>query len=181
VTAPPLSADDAKPSPVGPVPAPEFAKPAPAAVEPSRPPVRSAAMQEVTIISSPAGATASLDGNSAVTCSTPCTLSASQGKHMLTVNAPAYLIERREILVGTGPLELAPVVLRAAGGTLMLTSEPKGAAVSVNGKRIDMVTPAQIPLALGTYTIAIEKDGRQASETVEIRNGINYRKITLGQ
>jgi hypothetical protein len=63
----------------------------------------------------------------------------------------------------------------------MLTSDPLGASVSVNGKRIDMVTPAQIPLAPGTYLIGIEKDGRQASAQVEVHNGLNYRKLLLVQ
>ena len=63
----------------------------------------------------------------------------------------------------------------------MLTSVPDGAAISVNGKRIDKVTPAQIPLGLGIYSIMIEKGGRQATEQVEIKNGITSRKITLGQ
>ena len=84
-------------------------------------------------------------------------------------------------LVGTSPLELAPMIMSAAGGTLMLTSDPVGASVSVNGKRTAMVTPAQIPLAFGTYPITVEKDGRQATEQVEIHDGLNYQKITLGQ
>ena len=94
---------------------------------------------------------------------------------------PGYQIERHEFQMGNGPQEMAPMILRTAGGTLMLTSDPVGATVLVNGKRTDMVTPAQIPLALGTYVIAVEKDGRQASEKIEIRNGINFRKIPLGQ
>ena len=78
-------------------------------------------------------------------------------------------------------MELAPVVLRRVGGTLMLTSVPDGAAISVDGKRIDQLTPAQIPLALGVYSIMIEKGGRQATEQVEIKSGMTTRKIILGQ
>ncbi len=50
---------------------------------------------------------------------------------------PGYEIERRDFTVGAAPLELTPFALKAAGGTLMLTSVPDGAAISVNGKRID--------------------------------------------
>jgi hypothetical protein len=138
-------------------------------------------LQDVTVTSSPGGATASLDGNIAAGCTTPCALKAPSGKHLLMITLAGYEIERREFLVGNGPQELPPVVLRAAGGTLMLTSEPIGAAVLVNGRRVDMVTPVQIPLAPGIYTIGVEKDGRQATAQVEIRNGINYRKLVLGQ
>ena len=94
---------------------------------------------------------------------------------------PGYEIEHREIMVGASPVEMVPVLLRAAGGTLMLSSTPPGASVTVDGKRIEAVTPAQIPLALGTYTVMVEKDGLHATERIEIKSGINYRKLTLGQ
>ena len=94
---------------------------------------------------------------------------------------PGYEIVRRDFTVGAAPLELTPFALTAAGGTLMLTSVPNGAAISVNGKRIDKVTPAVISLGLGTYSIMIEKGGRQATEQVEIKHGITSRRIILGQ
>ena len=142
---------------------------------------RDVVLQDVNVTSSPGGATASLDGNPNAICSTPCILKAAPGRHTLVISLAGYQMERHEFLVGTGPLELAPVFLRAVGGTLMLTSDPVGAAVSVNGKRINMLTPAQIPLAPGTYVITIEKDGRRSTQTIEIHDGINYSKIPLGQ
>ena len=52
----------------------------------------------------------------------------------------------------------------------------------MNGKRYSQATPAQINLAPGTYSITVEwKDGKQATRTVEIRNGINYQKFLVGQ
>jgi hypothetical protein len=91
-----------------------------------------------------------------------------------------YQMEQREVDVESSPVETLPVVMRPLGGTLLLASVPAGAAISVNGRRIPQVTPARIPLAPGTYTIAAEKDGRQASATVEIRNGvISHQRIVL--
>jgi hypothetical protein len=149
---------------------------------PRRPPVRNAAAtQDILVISSPGGATATLDGNPAAACTTPCSLSAAPGNHTIAVTMVGYQIEHRYAVVGSAPLELPPVVLHASGGTLMLTSSPTGATVLVNGRRIEQVTPVQIPLSLGTYTVTLEKDGRQVTEKVEVRNGINYRKILLGQ
>jgi serine/threonine-protein kinase len=145
-------------------------------------PVRPAVPPEVSILSSPGGATATLDGNLSLVCTTPCSLRAAPGKHTLALTLPGYQIERREItVVGAGPMELTPVVLRRAGGTLMLSSVPNGAAISVDGKRIDQLTPAQIPLAPGVYSIMIEKGGRQATEQVEIKSGMTARKIILEQ
>jgi len=148
---------------------------------PAPPVVRAAAAQEVTVVSSPGGATATLDGNPANACKTPCALQAAPGRHTVAVTMPGHEIEHREITVGSGPVEMPPVMMRAAGGTLMLSTVPAGATVTVDGKKIDMVTPAQIPLGLGTYSITVEKDGQHATERVEIKNGINYRKIMMGQ
>ena len=142
---------------------------------------RPTAPQDVTVVSSPGGATATLDGNPAAACRTPCTLSVPPGRHRIAVTIPGYEIEHREIVVGSGPVELVPVLLRAVGGTLMLSSAPAGASVTVDGKRIEAVTPAQIQLALGTYTVLVEKDGLHATERIEIKSGINYHKLTLGQ
>jgi serine/threonine protein kinase len=149
---------------------------------PRHPPVRNAAAaQDILVTSSPGGATATLDGNPAAACTTPCSLSAAPGNHTIAVTMVGYQIEHRYVAVGSAPQELPPVVLRASGGTLMLTSDPAGATVLVNGRPIPQVTPVQIPLSLGTYTVTVEKDGRQVTEKVEVRNGINYRKILLGQ
>jgi serine/threonine-protein kinase len=139
------------------------------------------APQEVMFSSSPGGATATLDGNSSMVCTTPCSLTAAQGRHTVVLTMSGYEIVRRDFTVGAAPLELTPIALTAAGGTLMLTSVPDGAAISVNGKRIDKVTPAVIQLGLGTYSIMIEKGGKQATEQVEIKHGITSRRMTLGQ
>jgi hypothetical protein len=180
----------AKPAPTEPATPPPKEAVKSAAREPSTPapkteraaaPVRPAMPPEVSFLSSPGGATATLDGNPSLACSTPCSLRAAPGRHTLALTLPGYQIERREFTVGTGPMELTPVALRRAGGTLMLTSVPDGAAISVDGKRIDQLTPAQIPLALGVYSIMIEKGGRQATEQVEIKSGMTTRKIILGQ
>jgi serine/threonine-protein kinase len=149
----------------------------------SRPALRPVASpQLVTVISSPGGATATLDGRPDSACTTPCALEALPGRHSIAITMPGYEVEHREVDVGTGPSELPAVLLRTISGTLMLTSVPSGASVSVNGKKTPQTTPAQLRLAPGTYRITVEKDGTQATSTVEIRNGeIKLLKVTLGQ
>jgi serine/threonine-protein kinase len=90
-----------------------------------------------------------------------------------------YQTENREVYVSTGPLEMNAVVLRARGGSLMLTSDPPGANVLVNGKPTGKVTPARIDLAPGNYMITIERDGRQASQNVHVSSGISSLRFTL--
>jgi hypothetical protein len=36
-------------------------------------------------------------------------------------------------------------------------------------------------LAPGTYSIGVEKDGRQTTQTVEVSNGLTALRIQLGQ
>jgi tRNA A-37 threonylcarbamoyl transferase component Bud32 len=137
--------------------------------------------QRVSVISSPGAATATLDGRPETACTTPCSLYALPGRHTVAITMPGYGIEHREVFVGTYPLEMQAVVLHPIGGSLMLTSDPPGASVLVDGKSTGQVTPTELKLRPGSYRITIEKDGRQATQTVEIRTGISYLKILLGQ
>jgi hypothetical protein len=113
-------------------------------------------------------------------CKAPCSLEAARGRHTIAITMLGYQVEHRDVDVESSAVETLPVILHPLGGTLLLSSVPAGAAISVNGRPIPQVTPAQIPLSPGTYTIAIEKDGKQASATVEIRNGaITHQRIVL--
>jgi hypothetical protein len=97
------------------------------------------------------------------------------------VSLPGYQMERHEFLVGTAPIELAPLILRSDAGTLILLSDPPGATVTVNGQRIETMTPTTIPLAPGSYTVVMEKNGHRATTSVDIHGGLNYVKLALGQ
>jgi predicted Ser/Thr protein kinase len=162
--------------------------PAPAAAQPPPvAPVRRATPAppepaELTVITSPAGATATLDGRREATCSTPCALDAAPGRHTVSIAMAGYQPEHREVAVGSGPLELPMVILRAAQGTLWVTSSPAGAAITINGKQFPQTTPAQIPLPPGSYRVLVEKDGAQKTAALEIRNGeTKVLRVSLSQ
>ena len=149
----------------------QAAKPVPPAPRPAP------SAQSVTVITSPSGATATLDGRPDAACTTPCSLTALPGRHTIAFTLAGYDIEHREVDIGSGPYELPAVILRSPGGTLMLTSTPPGAAISVNGKKLPQTTPAQISLPPGTYSVTVEKDGRQVTKSVDVHNGISYLKL----
>ncbi len=141
-----------------------------------------AGSQPVSVITSPSGATATLDGRLDQSCVTPCTIDASPGRHTISFTLPGRQIEHRDVTVGSGPLELPAVILRAFNGVLLLSSTPPGASILVNGKPVTETTPAQLSLAPGTYKISVQKNGIQSVSTVEIRNGdTQLLKVTLGQ
>ena len=169
----PAQAEDVKPSPM---PAP----PSPDSQTPALRPASRASLQPVTVITTPGDATATLDGNAETSCATPCTIQAAQGRHELVVTKPGFQPERRDVEVAGSGVELPPIALRAPTGTLMLTTEPAGATVLVNGKSIPQTTPAQLSLAPGTYSITVEKDGKRNTRSVEVRHGVmSYLKFTL--
>jgi hypothetical protein len=160
------------------------ARAAPRETPPHRPPASRvvAGPQPLTVISSPKGAVATLDGQQDTACATPCKLEATPGHHTLELVKSGYDVERRDVDVGSSAVELPAVVMRSVQGTLMLTSDPPGAAVLVNGKRQSEVTPAQLQLAPGSYSVTVEwKDGKQATRTVQIKDGINFEKFMTGK
>jgi serine/threonine protein kinase len=157
-------------------------KAAPSAVRPTPIHPAAAGPQPVQLVTSPGGATVSLDGHSDQSCTTPCQLQASPGLHNISFYLPGYQLEHREVNVGSGPYEMPAVILHSQAGVLMLTSNPSGAAILVNGKPVSEVTPAKLSLAPGTYSITVEKNGQASVNTVDIKNGdTRLLKVTLGQ
>ncbi len=187
------AASDAKPSPVPPAAPPaddkpetkpetkpeEAAREAPARQTPT--PRAERGPQSVMVISSPGGATATLDGKADTACTTPCNIEAAPGRHTIAINLAGYQLERREVDVGSSSQEMPAIVLQPVGGSLWLSSVPSGASISINGKKVSQLTPAQLPLAPGTYKVVVEKDGKQAARTVDVRSGISYLKVLFDQ
>jgi serine/threonine protein kinase len=182
--APPPAATD-KPSPLPslePQPAPAPDQPVetkPADLPPSTQPAPRITYP-VMVVSSPGGATVTLDGRSQTACKAPCSVNASPGHHTIAFSMAGYQVERRDVEIGTGGIELPPVILHAIGATLMVTSEPAGASVSVDGKKLPQPTPTQVTLPPGKYTILLQKDGKEVTRAVEVRNDtINYIKVGI--
>ena len=136
----------------------------------------------VMVVSSPGGATITLDGRAQTACTAPCSVNASPGRHTIAITMAGYQVEHRDVEIGTGGIELPPVILHMIGGTVMVTSQPQGATILVNGKKLPQLTPAQVSLSPGTYNITVEKDGRQGTRPVEVHNdSISYLKVVLDQ
>jgi serine/threonine-protein kinase len=142
----------------------------------------SAGPQPIQLVTSPGGATVTLDGRADESCATPCALSAAPGRHTLAFTLPGYQIEHRQVDIGGSPLEMPVVILHSQAGVLLLSSIPPGAAILVNGKTVTEVTPARLTLAPGTYRITLEKNGASSVNTVDIKNGdTRLLKVTLSQ
>lgn len=136
----------------------------------------------IWVSTTPLAAIAMVDGRPAASCETPCVLPASRGTHRVTISHEGYQTEYALVNVAASRTDLPPITLRPSGGVLLLTSSPAGAGISLNGRAAEQATPARLPLAAGTYYVAVEKDGRRASQEVQVQSGIiTYVKIPLDQ
>ncbi len=112
-----------------------------------------------------------LDDRPDSACQTPCSLHVAPGRHAVSISLAGCQREQREVTVGNDTLDLPSIVLQKEGGTLMLSTVPPGATVSVDGRALPQATPAQINLTPGPHVVVVESGGKRSREQVEIQNG----------
>lgn len=148
----------------------------PAGTEPA-PPKTSAPAQEVPaplpvpvnvlITSQPSGARIVIDNRSSDSCQAPCNTILAPGRHTLTAELNGFDTARR---IFTVPDEKqVAVFLSQSMGILMVTTEPGGSRVTVDGKEYG-VTPITIRLPVGTHQLTIESGAGRHAESVQIEN-----------
>ncbi len=135
--------------------------------------------QDVWVSTNPPGAKAVLDDDLTQACRTPCMVHAVTGTHHLTISQAGFENEYREIHVGETAQDVPPITLRKPSATLMLTTNPPGANVRVDGKLLPQMTPTAISLPPGTYSITVEKGSQQRTQKVEIQQSLVYLSIPL--
>jgi len=120
---------------------------------------------ELKLFSTPDGAKVEIDGWSEPNWITPFTAShLAAGNHTLVFTRVGYLPVTRLMESQTGKslevtAELTPIVF-----TLVVTSNPQGASVWVDGKESGSTTPAQLTVDKGPHHITVRKAGfREAS------------------
>lgn len=140
----------------------EASRPSPVEAPPSPKP----GPAEVRIVSTPIGARVTLDGDQSQTCTAPCSIEASFGRHTLTATVPGYGVAKRIFNVPQD--EDIVVDLQPNAGLLLVTSEPSGAVVLVDGQEAGR-TPASLRLAVGQHRLIVILSGYlRAEDTVNI-------------
>ena len=125
--------------------------------------------QTVQLLTDPPGAQVVVDGDSALTCKTPCMLSVPTGRHSLSVQLAGYRSYPRVFNVpqdGDIFLQLSKAV-----GTLSVTSSPPGASIDINGEAQPKHTPALFNLPPGTYHVKVARSGAFLDFDVQLRDG----------
>ena len=122
-------------------------------------------LSELTIASQPAGAKVSIDGRDDLNWVTPFRASRlSPGNHKLVFSRDGYAQESRSVesLAGKSvslSVDLTPVF------KAIITSNPSGANILVDGEDSGMVTPAQLTLEKRQHHITVHKSGYHDAST----------------
>ncbi len=127
-----------------------------------------AGVRAINVVTSEPGARVVMDGVELTACTTPCSIPARPGRHSLLLSRAGFHPANREVMVANGPADLQ-VTLSAILGTIMLSTAPPGARITVDGKAVDGETPKTLKLPPGRHDIAVSKEGAGSSQqTVEI-------------
>ncbi|HYO84358.1 MAG TPA: protein kinase [Bryobacteraceae bacterium] len=123
---------------------------------------------ETRLVTNPPGAFVVVDGASAMSCSTPCSLALAPGRHTLAATMQGY---RRTLRIFESPRDSELFInLDRAAGTVTVRSDPPGATITVDGEVRSERTPAVLNLPAGSHVIAVERNGQQESQTITVRD-----------
>ena len=118
--------------------------------------------------------------NGVVRGQTPLTLDpVLAGRHRLLVEHRFHPPAASEIEIHRGQRLQVNVELATAHGRLLIASNPVGASVTLNGERLDELTPVALDsLAAGRHEVVLEQFGRDTvNETVEVLPGERHELI----
>jgi serine/threonine-protein kinase len=127
------------------------------------------------------GARVVADGKDDTACTTPCSIALAPGKHSLLFSQAGHYPERRDVQVTREGADVS-VTLRPILGTVMISTTPPGATVSVDGRGVVGETPLTLKLPFGKHVVSAAKEGFAASQrTIEVSDdNILSVSITLG-
>jgi hypothetical protein len=130
---------------------------------------------EIEVVTDVLGAHAMLNGptGAAVSdCRTPCRFEElAPGRYTMDLELDGYRAIKRILQVRAGNISTERLTLQPLASSLVVSSKPAGATVSVNGTRQPQVTPATLPLSPGHYSIVVEKSGFERYTTsVDLKN-----------
>jgi len=140
---------------------------------------------ELKFVTQPAGAKVEIDGWSEPTWVTPFTAShLGAGTHTVIFSKTGYLQQTRSVQSIAGKSVAISTELGAAVSTVVVTSNPQGANVLVDGRDTGMTTPAQLTMEKGQHRITVRKPGFKDGSTEEyLSEGetFNFSPVLLSQ
>lgn len=120
----------------------------------------------VTFETDPGGAAVEVDDRPDVTCTSPCTVHLSSGRHTLEATAAGFNVARRIFNV-PGESDLS-ITLERSMGVLLITSQPSGSNVIVDGKPSGQ-TPVTLHLSAGPHQVELTRGNQRHEETITLQ------------
>jgi hypothetical protein len=116
---------------------------------------------QLTVNSTPEGAEIYVDDRTDPSWVTPFNMTGLMpGAHTVRISKPGYSSETRTIEVASNSKSFLVVQLAQVSATAIVSSEPPGAAVFMDGKDTGRVTPVQISIDKpGPHTFTLKKQG----------------------
>ena len=159
-----------------------------AKVEKAAPPKPPAAKKNETVSvyfrTNQRGVRIAVDDRPDWTCETPCRIEGlPAGSHVVTAKLDGFHTARRNVELGQNPQEVVEIRLEDARITALISSEPTGGDIYIDGRKIPQKTNAKVPLARGTYRVRVAKEGVGEAEQVMVvdKDQIPYAKFVLGK
>jgi serine/threonine protein kinase len=122
-------------------------------------------ISDVELVGDPPGARVVVDNRADTACLAPCNVSLAPGRHTLSAELGGYGTARKIFNV---PLEGSVFVSMLRNmGMLMLTSEPAGTTVTIDGKDMGP-TPVRVNLPAGPHHLSLTDGARHHDETIQI-------------
>jgi eukaryotic-like serine/threonine-protein kinase len=115
---------------------------------------------QLSIDSTPQGAQVQIDGHTDIAWVTPFAVAGvAPGRHIVSIAKNGYTAESKTVEVASGSKSFVVLHLAQASGTLVVHSDPPGAAVFVDGKDTGHVTPMQVSVERGSHVLLVRKQG----------------------
>jgi serine/threonine-protein kinase len=112
----------------------------------------------VRLVTTPPDAEITIDGKPESACKSPCAVELTSGEHTLRAAKDGFYPLQKSFNVESDQQEI-PLALEQATGSLLVKTEPQGAAISADGSLLASVTPTTIRLPMGHHKITLTKDG----------------------
>jgi hypothetical protein len=130
------------------------------------------------MVTNPPGVFLVVDGSSQYSCTTPCSMQLAPGRHTLVATREGY---RRTLKIFETPVtDDVFLNLDRTTGTLMVRSEPRGAAIVIDGQTRSEKTPAMLTLPTGNHNVEVQQANRKVTQDVVIRDsGITNLTVDL--
>ena len=116
---------------------------------------------EVTVNSVPEGAHVLVDGQGDPSWTTPRDVSGLMpGAHTITLSKDGFSTETRSVQIASRSKLSVSVVLAQLAATVLVTGDPPGSQILLDGRDTGRVTPSQLSIAgSGNHTVLVRKQG----------------------